>query len=61
MRAPDVDNVVPVVICASEERIGAAMASINSVSSNTQSNVFFYIVTLRDAVKLTRFVLKITY
>ncbi|KAF3859627.1 hypothetical protein F7725_022026, partial [Dissostichus mawsoni] len=34
----DVDDVVPVVICASEERIGAAMASINSVSSNTHSN-----------------------
>ncbi|KAK5876974.1 hypothetical protein CesoFtcFv8_026271 [Champsocephalus esox] len=53
-RAPDVDNVVPIIICASEERIGATMASINSISSNTHSNVFFYIVTLRDAVKLTR-------
>ncbi|XP_068442422.1 glycosyltransferase 8 domain-containing protein 2 isoform X1 [Clinocottus analis] len=48
------DPVVPVVICASEERIGATMAVINSVYSNTDASVFFYIVTLRDTVKLTR-------
>ncbi|KAI4901551.1 hypothetical protein NFI96_013089 [Prochilodus magdalenae] len=30
------------------------MATINSVYSNTQANVFFYIVTLRDAIKLIR-------
>lgn len=45
---------VPVVICAAEERLGAAMATINSVYSNTQASVFFYIVTLRDAIELTR-------
>uniref|UniRef100_A0A3P8ZJG7 Glycosyltransferase 8 domain-containing protein 2 n=1 Tax=Esox lucius TaxID=8010 RepID=A0A3P8ZJG7_ESOLU len=45
---------IPVVICAAEERMGAAMATINSIYSNTDSSVFFYIVTLRDAIKLTR-------
>ncbi|XP_054595542.2 glycosyltransferase 8 domain-containing protein 2 [Nothobranchius furzeri] len=48
------DNVVPVVICASEERMGATMATINSIISNTDTSVFFYVVTLRDAVKLIR-------
>lgn len=45
---------IPVVICAAEERLGAAMATINSVYSNTRANVLFYIVTLRDAIKLAR-------
>uniref|UniRef100_A0A3Q3NK46 Glycosyltransferase 8 domain containing 2 n=1 Tax=Labrus bergylta TaxID=56723 RepID=A0A3Q3NK46_9LABR len=50
----EADDVVPVIVCASEERMGASMATINSVHSNTDASVFFYIVTLRDAVKLTR-------
>ncbi|KAF7663852.1 hypothetical protein LDENG_00199170 [Lucifuga dentata] len=54
------DNVIPVIICASEERLGAAMTTINSVYSNTDSTVFFYIVTLHDAVKLTRQYIKKT-
>nr|XP_046184319.1 glycosyltransferase 8 domain-containing protein 2 [Oncorhynchus gorbuscha] len=45
---------IPVVICAAEERMGGAMATINSIYSNTDASVFFYIVTLRDAIKLTR-------
>ncbi|TNM91707.1 hypothetical protein fugu_020087 [Takifugu bimaculatus] len=53
-RAPEEDNVIPVVICSSEERVGATMATINSIYSNTKASVFFYVVTLRDAVKLTR-------
>ncbi|XP_029969414.1 glycosyltransferase 8 domain-containing protein 2 [Salarias fasciatus] len=53
-RSQDMDDVVPVVICASEERLGATMATINSIISNSDARVFFYIVTLRDAVKLTR-------
>uniref|UniRef100_A0A8C3AKN7 Glycosyltransferase 8 domain containing 2 n=1 Tax=Cyclopterus lumpus TaxID=8103 RepID=A0A8C3AKN7_CYCLU len=48
-RVSEAEPVVPVVICASEERIGATMAVINSVYSNTDASVFFYIVTLRDA------------
>lgn len=56
VRVQEADKVVPVIICASEERVGATMATINSVHSNTDASVLFYIVTLRDAVKLTRFV-----
>lgn len=33
--------------------MGSAMAT-NSIYSNTDASVFFYIVTLRDAIKLTR-------
>lgn len=53
--APEADNTIPIIICAAEERMGATMATINSIYSNTDAEVFFYIVTLRDAVKLTRF------
>ncbi|XP_049617135.1 glycosyltransferase 8 domain-containing protein 2 [Syngnathus scovelli] len=52
--AKKVDRVIPIVICASEERMGATMATINSIRSNTNANVLFYIVTLRDAVTLIR-------
>ncbi|GAA6102770.1 glycosyltransferase 8 domain-containing protein 2 [Tachysurus ichikawai] len=51
---------IPIVICAAEQRLGAAMATINSVYSNTRASVFFYIVTLRDAIKLTRQYIKKT-
>lgn len=51
------EDVVPIVICSSEERMGATMAAVNSVHSNTEARLFFYIVTLRDAVKLTRFLI----
>uniref|UniRef100_A0A3Q2PJ72 Glycosyltransferase 8 domain containing 2 n=1 Tax=Fundulus heteroclitus TaxID=8078 RepID=A0A3Q2PJ72_FUNHE len=50
----ETDDVIPVIICASEERTGASMATINSIISNTDASVFFYIVTLRDAVKIAR-------
>lgn len=53
--APETDNAIPIIICASEERMGATMATINSIYSNTDAEVFFYIVTLRDAVNLARF------
>ncbi len=45
---------IPLVICASEERIGAAITTINSVYSNSRASIFFYIVTLRDAIKKIR-------
>uniref|UniRef100_A0A8C6TB74 Glycosyltransferase 8 domain containing 2 n=1 Tax=Neogobius melanostomus TaxID=47308 RepID=A0A8C6TB74_9GOBI len=48
------DAVIPVLLCASEERLGAAMATVNSIHSNTDAEVFFFIVTLHDAVGLTR-------
>ncbi|XP_035281655.1 glycosyltransferase 8 domain-containing protein 2-like [Anguilla anguilla] len=47
-------NAILVVICAAKERMGGAMTTINSVRSNTEANVIFYIVTLRDAVSYTR-------
>nr|XP_055046798.1 glycosyltransferase 8 domain-containing protein 2 [Misgurnus anguillicaudatus] len=50
----ELDGDIPVLICASEERIGASMATINSVYSNTRANVFFYIVTLHDAIRKIR-------
>uniref|UniRef100_A0A452RAF9 Glycosyltransferase 8 domain-containing protein 1 n=1 Tax=Ursus americanus TaxID=9643 RepID=A0A452RAF9_URSAM len=37
---------IPVVIAASEDRLGGAIAAINSIQHNTRSNVVFYIVTL---------------
>ncbi|KAG9483793.1 hypothetical protein GDO78_009621 [Eleutherodactylus coqui] len=39
---------VPVVITAVESRLGGVIAAINSISSNTQSSVTFYIVTMND-------------
>ncbi|XP_046514389.1 glycosyltransferase 8 domain-containing protein 1 isoform X3 [Equus quagga] len=37
---------IPVVIAASEDRLGGAIAAINSIQHNTRSSVIFYIVTL---------------
>ncbi|XP_026182659.1 glycosyltransferase 8 domain-containing protein 2 isoform X3 [Mastacembelus armatus] len=54
------DDIIPIVICASEERVGATMATINSVHRNTDARVFFYIVTLHDAVKLAKQYIKKT-
>ncbi|MEE6501550.1 hypothetical protein FKM82_004240, partial [Ascaphus truei] len=42
------DQEIPVVIPAVEERLGGVIAAINSISSNTKSNVVFYIVTMND-------------
>uniref|UniRef100_A0A674F208 Glycosyltransferase 8 domain containing 2 n=1 Tax=Salmo trutta TaxID=8032 RepID=A0A674F208_SALTR len=53
-KAAEGEDDIPVVICAAEERMGGAMATINSIYSNTDASVFFYIVTLRDSIKLTR-------
>lgn len=39
---------IPVVIAASEDRLGGAIAAINSIQQNTRSNVIFYIVTLNN-------------
>lgn len=36
---------IPVVIAASEDRLGGTIAAINSIHQNTRSNVIFYIVT----------------
>lgn len=39
---------IPVVIAASEDRLGGAVAAINSIQHNTHSDVIFYIVTLNS-------------
>ncbi|XP_046882223.1 glycosyltransferase 8 domain-containing protein 1 [Hypomesus transpacificus] len=41
---------IPVVITAAQERVGAAVAAMNSIYQNTMSNVVFYIVTMNDTV-----------
>ena len=44
------DREISVVIAASDERLGGAIAAMNSIYRNTRSNVVFYIVTLNDTV-----------
>lgn len=41
---------IPVVIAASEDRLGGTIAAINSIHQNTHSNVIFYIVTFNTTV-----------
>uniref|UniRef100_A0A8C8JYR6 Uncharacterized protein n=1 Tax=Oncorhynchus tshawytscha TaxID=74940 RepID=A0A8C8JYR6_ONCTS len=53
-KATEGEDDIPVVICAAEERMGGAMATINSIYSNTDASVFLIIVTLCDSIKLTR-------
>lgn len=38
------------VIAASDERLGGAIAAMNSIYQNTRANVVFHIVTLNDTV-----------
>ncbi|NP_001086355.1 glycosyltransferase 8 domain-containing protein 1 [Xenopus laevis] len=42
---------IAVVIPGVEERLGGLIATINSISSNTKSNVVFYIITTNDTKK----------
>ncbi|MBN3312313.1 GL8D2 protein, partial [Atractosteus spatula] len=48
------DQEILVVICAAEDRMGGTIAAINSVYSNTEARLLFYIVTLRDSVSHVR-------
>ncbi|XP_048462327.1 glycosyltransferase 8 domain-containing protein 1 isoform X4 [Rhincodon typus] len=41
---------IPILIPAVEERLGGVIAAINSIYSNTRSNVIFYVVTTNDTV-----------
>ncbi|KYO35913.1 glycosyltransferase 8 domain-containing protein 1 [Alligator mississippiensis] len=41
---------IPVVITASEDRLGGIIAAINSIYHNTKSNVVFHIITQNDTV-----------
>ncbi|KAJ7424775.1 Glycosyltransferase 8 domain-containing protein 1 [Willisornis vidua] len=44
------DQEISVVIAASDERLGGAIAAMNSIYHHTRSNVVFHIVTLNDTV-----------
>nr|XP_006633154.1 PREDICTED: glycosyltransferase 8 domain-containing protein 2 [Lepisosteus oculatus] len=48
------DQEILVVICAAEDRMGGTIAAINSVYSNTEAPLLFYVVTLRDSVSHVR-------
>lgn len=48
---------IPVVIAASEDRLGGAIAAINSIQHNTRSSVIFYIVTLNGTADHLRWAL----
>lgn len=50
----DMEEEIPVVICAAAGRMGAAMAAINSIYSNTDANVMFYVVGLRSTLPRIR-------
>ncbi|XP_072341081.1 glycosyltransferase 8 domain-containing protein 2 [Scyliorhinus torazame] len=44
------ENVIPIIICAAEDRLAGTIATINSIYSNTNANIVFYIITLRDSL-----------
>lgn len=50
----DMEEEIPVVICAAAGRMGAAMAAINSIYSNTDANLVFYVVGLRSTLPRIR-------
>lgn len=50
----EMEDEIPVVICAAAGRMGAAMAAINSVYSNTDANLLFYVVGLRNTLSRIR-------
>ncbi|XP_069829734.1 glycosyltransferase 8 domain-containing protein 2 [Dendropsophus ebraccatus] len=44
------EDVIPIVICAAAGRVGATIAAINSIYSNTNANVLFYIIGLKNSL-----------
>ncbi|XP_053439935.1 glycosyltransferase 8 domain-containing protein 2 isoform X4 [Nycticebus coucang] len=50
----ELEEEIPVVICAAAGRMGAAMAAINSIYSNTDANILFYVVGLRNTLSRIR-------
>ncbi|XP_072257259.1 glycosyltransferase 8 domain-containing protein 2 isoform X2 [Pyxicephalus adspersus] len=44
------EDVIPVLICAPPGRMGGTVAAINSIYSNTNANVLFYIIGLRNSL-----------
>ncbi|XP_069793299.1 glycosyltransferase 8 domain-containing protein 1 [Narcine bancroftii] len=45
---------IPILIPAVEERLGGVISAINSIYSNTRSNVVFYIITTNDTISHLR-------
>lgn len=50
----ELEEEIPVVICAAAGRMGATMAAINSIYSNTDANILFYVVGLRNTLTRIR-------
>ncbi|KAM4748834.1 glycosyltransferase 8 domain-containing protein 2 [Rhinophrynus dorsalis] len=48
------EDAIPIVICAAPGRMGATIAAINSIYSNTDANVLFYIVGLKNSLSHIR-------
>lgn len=46
----EMEEEIPVVLCAAAGRMGATIAAINSIYTNTDSNVLFYIVGLKSGI-----------
>ncbi|XP_066176052.1 glycosyltransferase 8 domain-containing protein 2 isoform X1 [Sylvia atricapilla] len=46
----ETEEEIPVVICAAAGRMGAAVAAISSIYSNTEARVLFYIVGLKTTI-----------
>uniref|UniRef100_A0A8C6Y0K6 Uncharacterized protein n=1 Tax=Naja naja TaxID=35670 RepID=A0A8C6Y0K6_NAJNA len=46
----ELEEEIPVVLCAAAGRMGAAIAAINSIYTNTDSNVLFYIVGIKNSI-----------
>lgn len=49
-RADAAEGLIPIIICATDDRMGGTIATINSIYKNTKAKVFFYIITLRDSL-----------
>jgi len=51
----EMEEEIPVVICAAAGRMGATVAAISSIYSNTEANVLFYIVGLKNTIPHIRY------
>lgn len=51
----EMEEEIPVVICAAAGRMGAAVAAISSIYSNTEANVVFYIIGLKTTIPHIRY------
>lgn len=57
----EMEEEIPVVICAAAGRMGAAIAAISSIYSNTEANVLFYIVGLKNTIPHIRYMSVLFY